>query len=84
MAMPPPIVPAPTMPTVAMEAAGVSLEIPGTRDTPRSAKKMWISALHCSDRTQSKKIPRSRTHPSSNGSVTDASIASTTARGASI
>ena len=38
IAIPPPIVPAPTMPTVATGAAGVSFDTPGTRDTPRSAK----------------------------------------------
>jgi hypothetical protein len=39
IAMPPPIVPAPTMPMVDTGVAGVSFDTPGTRETPRSAKK---------------------------------------------
>ena len=44
------------MPTRFTGAATVSFEMPGTFETPRSAKNAWMRALACSDFASSKKI----------------------------
>ena len=79
IAMPPPIVPAPTMAARRMSRAGVSLGTPGTLAASRSAKNRCTSARDSVDTRQSANSSRSTADPSSNGSVTAALIASTAA-----
>jgi len=82
IAIPDPIVPAPTIATVRI-SAGVRWSVySGSFEAARSAKNTWIRALACSPRTHSKKSSRSRRQPASNGSRVAASIASTAFSGA--
>ena len=60
----------------------MSLGIPGTRATARSAKKMWIIALAWSLARTRRTISRSFLQPWSKGSVVAASSASSAASGA--
>ncbi len=83
IAMPAPIVPAPTTATARGSAAAASRGSPGTRETPRSAKNAWTSARPCSERTLASDSSRSRRQPSAKGSEAAASSASSTASGAS-
>ena len=80
--MPPPIVPAPTIATLAIGRAAVCGGSPAILPDARSAKKRWMSAFACSVSTHSKNSARSRSQPSSNGSDAAASIASTAFSGA--
>ena len=82
IAMPPPIVPAPTIATLAIGRAAVCGGSPAILPDARSAKKRWMSAFACSVSTHSKNSARSRSQPSSNGSDAAASIASTAFSGA--
>ena len=82
IAMPPPIVPAPTIATLAIGRAAVCGGSPAILPDARSAKKRWMSAFACSVSTHSKNSARSRSQPSSNGSDAAASIASTALNGA--
>ena len=78
IAMPPPMVPAPTTAARLMSLTGVSLGTSGTLAASRSAKKRCRSAFDSVDTTQSANSSRSRSDPASNASVMHASMASTT------
>ena len=56
--MPPPIVPAPTTAAWRIGMRGVSLAMPGTLATSRSAKKTWMSAFDWSEKRHSRKSSR--------------------------
>ena len=83
IAMPPPIVPAPTTAADFTGITGVSLGMSGILLTSRSLKNTWISDLDCSENRQSRKSFCSTWQPSSNESFVAASIASIAATGAS-
>jgi hypothetical protein len=76
IAMPPPMVPAPTIPALAISRAGVSSGSPGILPTARSPKKAWRSAFDSGPSMSSSKQRRSTFTPSSKGSLTAASTAS--------
>ena len=82
MAMPPPMVPAPTTAAVFMGIRGVSFGMSGIFVTSRSLKKTWMSDLDWSEKRQSMKSLCSTLQPSSNGIFVAASMASTAATGA--
>ena len=79
IAMPPPIVPAPTIATRSTASAASSF-VHVRAPSPRRARRRRRGAAPCTARSAriSADSSRSRRHPSSNGSVTAASIASTT------
>ncbi len=84
IAIPPPMVPAPTTAARVMSLAGVSFGTPGTFAASRSAKNRWRSAFDSVETTHPAKSSRSRIDPASNELFRPASIASTTAEGAAI
>jgi len=83
MAMPPPIVPAPTTAADFMGITAMSLGMSGILLVSRSLKKTWMSDLDCSEERHSRKSFCSTLQPSSNCSLVDASTASIAAAGAS-
>ena len=68
--MPPPIVPAPMMPTFLTGSVGVSSAISAIFQTCRSAKKTWRCAFDWVETRSSMKAARSRFSPSSIGNST--------------
>ena len=72
MAMPPPIVPAPTTAARAISRAGVSFGTSGILPTSRSAKNRWRIAFDSTDRTQSANSSISRREPASKSMVRQA------------
>ena len=76
MAMPPPIVPAPTTAAFLIGTVGVSLGMPGTLATSRSPKKTCINAFDWSEKRHSWNSSASFLRPSANGKVVAASTAS--------
>ncbi len=66
MAMPEPMVPAPTIPTFWTER-GSTASKPGRRVTSRSAKKACRRAADCSDERRARNVSRSRAMPSFSG-----------------
>ncbi len=83
MAMPPPMVPAPTTAADFMGISGVSLGMSGILPTSRSLKKTWMRALDWSEKRHSAKSFCSSWQPSANGNFVAASMASMAATGAS-
>ncbi len=77
MAIPPPMVPAPMMPTLFTSRTGVSLARPLTLEASRSPKKEWIRPARWGDSMHSMNSSRSRFMPSSKGRLKAASTAST-------
>ncbi len=82
IAMPPPIVPAPTIATRPIARTGVASGTPDTRAAARSAKNACRSARDSGVARSSRNSLRSWRSPSSNGMVTAAATASTHLRGA--
>ena len=82
MAMPPPMVPAPTIAAEAIARTGVSAGTSGTLLATRSAKKAWRKAFDSGDCTSCMNSSRSNFSPSSNFIVTAAATASTHFNGA--
>ena len=82
VAMPLPMVPAPTMAALSMGRTGVSLSIPGTLRAARSAKNTWRSAADSAEAMHAAKISRSLRIPSSKGSSSASSTHSRHATGA--
>ena len=81
IAIPPPIVPAPTMPTLAIGRGTTSAASPGIRRTSRSAKNRCRRARASMACTSCSVFALSTSNPWSNGSVTAASTASSSAIG---
>ena len=77
MAMPPPMVPAPMMPTVFTSRGTTESSTPATFAAVRSAKNTWRSAADCGCIMQAMNALRSSRMPSANGLVTAASTRST-------
>ena len=82
MAMPPPMVPAPTTAAVRMGRVGVSSGTSGILEAARSAKKAWRSARDSGVCSSARKAARSQASPSSKGLVVATSTASTHLSGA--
>ena len=82
IAMPPPMVPAPTMAAWRMGRVGVSDGTSGTLLASRSAKNAWRSAFDAVVCIRCMKRWRSNLTPSSNGIATDAATVSTHSSGA--
>src|SRR5882762_7905483 len=82
MAMPPPIVPAPTTAALRISRTGVSSGTPGILVVWRSAKNMWRSAFDSVVLTRCAKRSRSNLRPSSKGRVAAASAQATISNGA--
>ena len=82
MAMPPPMVPAPTTAARAIAWVGVSFGTSGILPASRSAKNRCRIAFDSTDRTQSANSSISRREPLSKSMMRQASMASTAANGA--
>jgi len=82
IAMPPPMVPAPTTAALVTSRTGVSSGTSGILELWRSAKNMWRSALDSGPETSLSKLARSSLRPSSKGRVAAASAHSTISSGA--
>ena len=82
MAIPPPIVPAPRMPTFSIGRSAMSFGNPGIFAASRSAKNRCSSAAAWGERRQAKNWPRSKASPSRNDRRTAASTQSTIRAGA--
>ena len=82
MAMPPPMVPAPSTAAFFTSRTGVSSGTSGIFEVWRSAKNAWRSAFDSVALDQRAKRARSCLRPSSNGSVAAASAQPTISSGA--
>src|SRR5215471_19184624 len=82
MAIPPPIVPAPTTAAARTGRRGVSFGTSGILATSRSPKNTWMRAFDSSENKHSVKRLRSKSQPCSNGINVAASTASIAASGA--